>query len=272
MIRLFLLCCCLLLTACQGNVPKKAANSINVGVITGSDAQLLQVVQNVALEKYDLQIQIIEFNQYGEVNQALMDRKLDANIFQHQPYLIAWNAAHNGNLIPIARTFIFPMGIYSYKHNWLKEIGKNNVIAIPDDPTNQARALMLLQTAGLITLRPGADVLATSADIASNPLNLKIISDKAYKLPSLLPQVDAAVINNIYALKAGLEPFVRNDLTTFTDAIYTESGSSLYANVIVIRPDERNDTRVADLVRAFQSSQVLAAAQSIYKGSAVRAW
>jgi len=164
------------------------------------------------------------------------------------------------------------MGIYSYKHNWLKEIGKNNVIAIPDDPTNQARALMLLQTAGLITLRPGADVLATSADIASNPLNLKIISDKAYKLPSLLPQVDAAVINNIYALKAGLEPFVRNDLTTFTDAIYTESGSSLYANVIVIRPDERNDTRVADLVRAFQSSQVLAAAQSIYKGSAVRAW
>jgi D-methionine transport system substrate-binding protein len=272
MIRLFLLCCCLLLSSCKEGGAQTPANALSVGVISGPDSKILQVVQNVALEKYELPIKIVEFQRYAELNPALANREIDVNIFQHQPYLIAWNAEHHGNLIPIAKTFVYPMGIYSYKYNWLKEISKNDVIAIPIDPTNQARALVLMQAAGLIRLKEGADVLATSADIISNPLNLKIRKERASLLPSILSEVDAAVINNAFAINAGLEPYVKNDLTTYTDALYTENVSSLYANVIVIRPDEVNDPRIQLLVRAFQSPQVLAAAQTIYRGSAVKAW
>jgi D-methionine transport system substrate-binding protein len=266
-----LLCClfALLLSACE---TKKDPTEIWVGTMTGSDAQLMEVVQNVALQKYGLHVKIIQFTDYSKPNEALMNGDIDINVFQHQPYLIAWNASHNGNLIPAAKSFIFPMGIYSYKVDRIDELNKGSVIIIPGDPTNQARALLLLQHAGLIALRPGADVLATPADIISNPRNLSIRPFSAAQLASMLPDVDAAVINSNYALLAGLIP-KRGDMTpTRKDAIYIEDKDGLYANVIVARPKEKNDPDIQKFIEAFQSPQVWAAAQSLFQGSAIKAW
>lgn len=261
----------LLLCGCDSK-KESAANEIRVGTMAGSDVQLMQVIQNVAFERYGLRIKIIQYQEYSNPNEALMKGNIDINIYQHQPYLIDWNANHNGNLIAVSKAFIYPMGIYSYKVDRIKEIDKNSVIAIPNDPTNQARALLLMQNAGLITLRSGADVLATPVDIVSNPLQLQIKLFDAAQLPNILPNVDAAVINSNYALLAGLMPH-RGDCTpTHKDAIYLEGKDTLYANVFVIRPDEKKNPRIQEFINAFHSPQVWAAAQTIFQGSAIKAW
>lgn len=263
---LFCLILSLLLSACHSN------EEIRVGTMAGSDVQLMQVVQNVALEKYGLRVKIVQFTEYSKPNEALMKGDIDVNLFQHQPYLIAWNATHHGNLIAAAKAFIFPMGIYSYKIDNIKDMNKGSVIAIPNDPTNQARALLLLQAAGIITLRPQANVLATPADVASNPLRLEIKAFKAAELPEVLSTIEAAAINSNFAIGAGLRP-KRGDMPpSRQDAIYLESKDVLYANVLVIRPNEKNDPHIREFINAFQSPQVWAAAQTIFQGSAIKAW
>jgi D-methionine transport system substrate-binding protein len=251
---------------------RKDAMEIRVGTMAGSDAQLMQVVQNVALEKFGLHVKIIQFTDYSQPNEALMNGEIDINVFQHQPYLIAWNAKHHGDLMPVAKSFIFPMGIYSYKVDRVKELSKGNVILIPDDATNEARALLLMQKAGLITLMPGKDVLATPADIISNPEQLQIKPLDAAKLAGSLPDADAAVINSNYAIAGGLIP-KRGDVSpSRKDAIYLEDTDALYANVFVVRPKEKNDLKVREFVEAFHSPQVWAAAQTLFQGSAIEGW
>lgn len=259
----------LLLCGCHSKEP---ANQIRVGTMAGSDVQLLQVAQNVALQKYSLHVKIIEYNDYSKPNQALMKGRIDINVFQHQPYLIAWNASHHGNLIAVGKTFVYPMGIYSYKADHLKDIEKNSVIAIPCDSTNEARALLLMQKADLIALKPEADAMATTANIVSNPLNLHIKLLDAAKLVDELPYVDAAVINNNYAILGGLIPRRGDTTPTRKDAIYLEGKDTLYANVFVIRPSEKNDPKIHEFIEAFRSPQVQAAAQTIFQGGAIKAW
>jgi len=261
----------LILSACSP-AKQNFNGEIRVGTMAGSDTELLQVVQNVALERYGLRVDIIQYTDYSQPNEALMKGNIDINAYQHQPYLIAWNASHNGNLIAVAKTYIYSMGIYSYKVNRVKELTKNNVIVIPNDLTNQARALLLMQKAGLITLRPGADVLAAPRDIMANPLNLKIETADAAQLPNMLPNADAAVINSNYAILAGLIPQRGEMSPTRKDAIYIEDKDGLYANVLVIRPDEKNDPKVWELIDAFHSPQVMAAARTIFHGGAIKAW
>jgi D-methionine transport system substrate-binding protein len=267
---LFSLILLLLLSGCG---PKKDNTvEIRVGTVAGSDTQLMEVVQNVALEKYGLHIEIIQYTDYSQPNEALMKGDIDVNVFQHQPYLIAWNAAHHGDLIAVAKSFVYPMGIYSYKVDRIRELNKNSVIAIPNDATNEARALLLMQKAGLITLRFGADVLATPADIVWNPLQLQIQTADAAQLPGMLNMVDAAVINNNYAILAGLIPG-RGEMTPGRkDAIYLEDKDTLYANVFVIRPSEKNNPHVQQFINAFYSPQVWLAAQTIFHGGAIKAW
>jgi D-methionine transport system substrate-binding protein len=259
----------LVLTACNSQEP---ADQIRVGTISGPETQLMQVAKNVALEKYGLHVKIVEFSDYGLPNQALADGSIDVNLFQHMPYFVAWNNAHHANLAPIAKGFIYPMGNYSYKLERLSELKSGSTIAIPNDPTNEARALLLLQKAGLITLKPNVTIESTTSDIVSNPLNLKIKSLDASQLSRVLQDVDAAVINTNFAIPAGLSPTRGDNTSSFYDAIYLEDKDSMYANVFVVRAPEKDTTKIQELIKSFQSPQVLAAAQNIFKGSAIQAW
>jgi D-methionine transport system substrate-binding protein len=258
-----------LLTACGSH--QEANNQIRVGTISGPETQLMQVAQSVALQKYGLQVNIVQFTDYNLPNQALADGSIDVNMFQHMPYLSAAMAANHYDFTPVGKTFIYPVGMYSYKHTNLNQLGKNAIIAIPNDPTNEARALLLMQKAGLIKLKPKITVTATVNDILSNPKHFQIKELDAAQLPRVLPDVDLAVINSNYALPAGLRPTV-GPSTDHKNALYLEGTDSLYANLFVARTADKNDPKIQELVSAFQSPQVLAAAQNIFKGDAIKAW
>ena len=260
----------LFLTACHAKEP---ANQLRVGTISGPETKLMEVAKNVAQETYGLHLKIISFTDYGLPNESLADGSIDANMFQHMPYFLAWKDVHHASLTAIAKTFIYPMGIYSYKINRVSEITYNNIIAIPNDPTNEARALLLLQKAGLITLKSGTTIMATTHDIQSNPLNLVIKTLDAAQLSRVLEDVTAAVINTNYAILAGLQPTVsgRNG-KKYRHAIYLEGKDSLYANLFVVRTRDVNNPKIKEMVKSFQSPQVLAAAQSIFGGTAIKAW
>lgn len=259
----------LLVTACHSKEP---ADQITVGVISGPETHLMEVAKNVALEKYGLHIKIIEFSDYNTPNQALEDGSIDINMFQHTPYLVAWNHAHNADLVAIAKGFIYPMGMYSYKIQRVSELKKGSVISIPNDPTNEARALLLLQKAGLIKLKPDVTISSTVKDIVSNPLELKITTLDAAQLTRALPDVDAAVITTTFAIPAGLSPTRGDNTSSHWDAIYLEDKDSIYANVFVVKKANKNNPKIAQLIKSFDSPQVLAAAQNIFKGSAIQAW
>ena len=270
MVRLFFVfLLTLFLSACNSQEPK---DQIRVGTIAGPETQLMQVAKNVALEKYGLHVKIIEFTDYGLPNQALADGSIDVNMFQHMPYLVAWNNAHHADLTPVARAFIYPMGIYSYKIDRISELKAGNTIAIPNDPTNEARALLLLQKAGLIKLKPNVTIDSTTNDIVANPLNLNIKSLDAAQLPRVLQDVDAAVINTNYAIPSGLSPTRGDNTSSFYDAMYLEDKDSMYVNIFVVRKADKDSIKIQQLIKAFQSPQVLAAAQNIFKGSAIQAW
>ena len=245
---------------------------IKVGTISGPETQLMQVAQNVALQKYGLKVKIVEFTDYNLPNQALADGDIDINMFQHQPYLTASINAHNFDIVPVAKTFVYPMGIYSDKLNRLSELNNDGVVAIPDDPTNEARALLLLQKAKLITLKKGVNVLATTNDIVQNPKKLQFKELDAANLPRVLPDVAIAVINSNYAIADGLQPSLGVNTPTHKDAIYLEGKDSAYANLFVVRRDDQNNPKVKELIAAFQSPPVLTASQEIFHGDAIKAW
>ena len=257
------------LASCHSQEP---ANQIRVGTISGPETQLMEVAKNVALEKYGLHVKIVEFSDYSMPNQALRDGSIDVNMFQHTPYLVMWNNAHEADLVAVAKGFIYPMGMYSYKVDRVSDLKSGDVIAIPNDPTNEARALLLLQQAGLIKLKPNVNVTSTTDDIVSNPLGLKIKSLDAAQLTRVLPDVDAAVINTNYAIPAGLEPTRGDNASNHYDAIYLEDKQSLYANIFVATKAKAKMDKVKELVEAFHSQQVMTAAQGIFKGSALPAW
>ncbi|MDX2163999.1 MAG: MetQ/NlpA family ABC transporter substrate-binding protein [Gammaproteobacteria bacterium] len=261
--------CSIFLISCNSKEP---ADQIRVGTISGPETQLMEVAKNVALEKYGLHVKIIPFSDYNMPNQALRDGSIDVNMFQHTPYLVMWNTMHEGNLVAVAKGFIYPMGMYSYKVDRISDLKPGDVIAIPNDPTNEARALLLLQQARLIKLKPNVNVTSTTDDIVSNPLGLKIKSLDAGQLTRVLPDVDAAVINTNYAIPAGLDPARGDNTSNRYDAIYLEDKQSLYANVFVTTKNNSKEKKMKELIEAYQSPQVLAAARNIFKGSAIQAW
>ena len=239
-------------------------NTIKVGTISGPETELMETAKQVAKEKYGLDVKIIEFTDYIEPNAALSDGSIDANMFQHQPYLDQQIKDRHYKLVAIGKTFVYPMGIYSLKIKTLSEIPAKGSIAIPNDPSNEARALLLLQKAGLIQLKKSAGLFATPVDIAANPKQLQFKELDAAQLARSLPDVDAAVINTNYAVPAGLSPS--------RDAIFTEGADSPYANIIVIRENELQDPRMKQLVSAFQSSDVIDKAKKIFDDQAIPAW
>ena len=199
---------------------------LKVGVTAGPHAQIFEVVQQEAA-KQGLNIQIIEFSDYVQPNVALSSGDLDLNNYQHQPYLDNANADRGYKLVSIAKTVIFPIGIYSKKIKSLSELKEGARIGLPNDPTNGGRALLLLQANGLIKLRPEAGLKATPIDVIENPRKLRFIELDAAQLPRSLDDTDASAVNTNFALEAGLNPA--------KDAIAQESPDSPYANVLVVR-------------------------------------
>lgn len=251
--------CCLV--GCQD---KGSDNRLKVGTISGPETDLMVVAKKVAKDQYNLDIKIVEFSDFAIPNAALADGSINANVFQHLPYLEQANADRGYNLISVGKTFIYPMGIYAKKLHSMDDIPNGATIAIPNDPTNEARALLLLQKAGLITLKSGKGAKASAMDIAGNPKKLKIKPLNAAQLQRVLPDVDLAVINTNYAVPAGLYPN--------KDAIYLEGQDSLYANIIVVREQDKDNPKIKELVAAIQSEPVKDKAAELFQQQAIVAW
>jgi D-methionine transport system substrate-binding protein len=240
-----------------------ADESIKVGVTGGPHAQLMEVVKTVAA-KNGLNIKVIEFSDYVQPNAALAGGDLDANSYQHDPYLQAQVKDRGYKLIKIADTVTFPMGIYSKKFKTLAELPAGAKIAVPNDPTNGGRALLLLQKQGLIKLRADAGLKATPLDIAENPKKLKIVELDAAQIPRSLGDVDAAAINTNFAMEAGLKPK--------QDAIAIEDPKGPYVNILAIREADRNKPWVAKLIAAYHSPEVKQYIESKFGGAVVASW
>ncbi len=248
------------LPACHS---EKDPNQIRIGTISGPETQLMQTVKNVALHQYGLQLKIMKFSDYSLPNMALNDGSLDVNMFQHQLFLAEEIKNRHYNLVSIAKLFIYPMGIYSQKIQHLNELKQNAIIAIPNDPSNEARALLLLQEAKLIKLSLNSK-LATPQDIIFNPKHLQIKELDAAQLTRVLPDVDCAVINTNYAVLANLYPQ--------QNALFAEDKNSIYANLLVIKVKDKNNPKFKKLIKVLHSPEVLRAAQTLFHGQAIPAW
>jgi len=254
---LSIICLSLSLIACS----KPSPNTLKIGTIAGPETELVQVAKEVAEKKYGLNIKIIEFSDYKLPNEALQDGSLDANVYQHLPYLQAAMKAHHYDLVVLGKTFLYPIGLYSEKLKSLKKIKKKALIAIPNDPGNEARALLLLAKAGLITLNKNDN--ASLTDIATNPKKLRFKELDAAQLPRVLKDVDAAIINTTFALPAGLDP---------SKALLVEDKNSPYANLIVIRRNSDKQQKLEEFVKAFQSQEVSDKAKALFGTAAIPAW
>ncbi|MDR2570044.1 MAG: MetQ/NlpA family ABC transporter substrate-binding protein [Oscillospiraceae bacterium] len=224
---------------------------------------LEQVVPLMAAQGFTLEI--VEFTDFVQPNLALADGSIDANYFQHTPYLTNMSARENLDLTAVFGMHYEPMGLYPGRTTSLDAIPDRAQIAIPNDATNGGRALWLLQDAGLITMSPGAAVTATVHDIADNPLNLNIVEMEAAQIPRVLQDVDFGVINGNFALQAGL--------SVATDSLAKEEVDSLaaetYVNVVAVRTGFENDARIAALQSAMQSDAIRAFIEDRWQGAVI---
>jgi D-methionine transport system substrate-binding protein len=237
--------------------------TLKVGATTVPHAEILNFVKP-ALAKEGITLEVKEFSDYTQLNPALAAKELDANYFQHIPYLESFNKGTGNNLTYIARVHIEPMGIYSKKLKDLKDVPAGASVAIPNDATNGGRALLLLQSAGLLKLKEGVGITATPLDIAENPHNLKIKELDAASLPRTLADVDLAVINTNYALEAKLVPT--------QDALFIEDKDSPYVNVLVVRPEDKDKEPLQKLAAALNTPEVKQFIEEKYQGAVVPAF
>jgi D-methionine transport system substrate-binding protein len=236
---------------------------IKIGVTGGPHAQIMEQVKKVAA-KDGLNIQLVEFSDYIQPNAALAAGDLDANSYQHLPYLEAQIKDRGYKFTHVAFTVTFPMGVYSKKIKSLDQIRQGARVGVPNDPTNGGRGLLLLQSKGLIKLRPDAGLKATPLDIVENSKKIKIVELDAAQLPRSLDDLDAAAINGNYAESAGLSPT--------RDAIAMEGPKGPYANLIAIRAADKDKPWVAKLVKAYHSPEIKQYVQSTFKESVITAW
>ncbi len=240
-----------------------AAETIKIGVSAGPHAQILEQVKPIAAKK-GLDIQIIEFTDYVIPNQALSQGDLQANSFQHEPYLDNQVKDRGYEIVNVGKSVVFPMGIYSKKVKSLAELKDGSRIAVPNDPTNGGRALLLLQANGLIKLRDGAGLKASPVDIKENPRKFQILELDAAQLPRSLDDVDAAAVNTNYAIEAGLDPN--------KEAIAKESAESPYVNIIAVRKVDKDKPWVATLLQSYHTPEVKQFVLDKFKGAIVPGW
>lgn len=240
----------------------KARQVLVIGATAKPHAEILEVVKPVlAKDGVDLDIKV--FTDYVQLNPALADKQIDANFFQHVPYLDDYNKNNGKNLVWTTKVHIEPMGVYSKKLKDIKELKDGAKVGIPNDATNGGRALLVLEAAGVIKLKENAGVTATDADIVENPKNIKIQMMDAAMLPRSLDDLDAAVINGNYALEAGLKT---------TDAIFLEPGTSPFANVLAVRAEDKDNEAIKKLDKALTSPEVKQFLEKNYADSCIPAF
>lgn len=249
-----------LLTACSDKAVENGV--LKIGASPVPHADILKAAQPM-LAKEGVKLEIIEFTDYVQPNMALADKELDANFFQHKPYLDNFAKERKLQLESLVAVHIEPMGVYSKKVKDIKEVADAAKVAIPNDPTNGGRALKILADAGFFTLKEGVGVNGTPADIVDNPKKIQIVEMEAAVLPRALDDVDFAVINSNYALGVNLNPM--------KDALFMESKDSPYANIVAIRSgDKREDLQ--KLAKALTSPEMRKFIEEKYQGAVVPAF
>jgi len=254
--RFLVVCWALLATVAQGQTLQVAATPV-------PHAEMLEFVRPVLAEQ-GVELQVKVFTDYVQPNVQVAEGRLDANFFQHQPYLDEFNRSKNTNLVSVLGVHIEPFGAYSHKVSTLDALQNRAQVAIPNDATNGGRALLLLAEAGLITLREGVGIAATVRDIESNPKRLRFRELEAATLPRVLNQVDVALINTNYALEAGLNPL--------EDALVIEGADSPYVNILVVRQGQEQSAAVQKLVAALHSQALEEFLLERYQGAVVPAF
>jgi D-methionine transport system substrate-binding protein len=243
--------------------PAAAQTTLRVGVTAGPHAQILEQVVPEA-KKLGLDVKVIEFTDYVIPNQALAGGEIEINSFQHEPYLKNQLAKTNWKLVRVGYTIASPMGFYSKKYKSFADLPAGATVAIQNDPSNGARSLQLLAVNNVIKLREGASVTAGVVDIVDNPKKLKFVELDAAQLPRSLPDVDAAAVNNNYAVQAGLDPA--------RDPILKETNDGPWVNIIAVRETDKDKPWVKQFVQAYQSPAVKQFIAEKFKGAYVAAW
>ena len=243
-------------SGCGSNAPAGGTETTKNTVVTVAatpvpHSEILNEIKPL-LAKEGIDLKIIEFT-------ALADKEVDATFHQHLPFLEKFNAEHNTNLISAGNVHIEPMGVYSHKIKTLSDLSLKAKVAIPNDPSNGGRALLILQAAGLIKLKDGGTVSSTVQDITDNPKQLQFSELDAAQVPRAIDDVDIAVINTNFALEAGLNPL--------KDSLFLEAKDSPYANILAIRAGDESRPEIQKLLKALQSPEVKKFIEDKYKGA-----
>ena len=258
------------LTACKEDKKAEApapqaAQSITVGVMSGPEHQVAEIAAKVAKEKYNLDVKFVEFNDYALPNTAVSKGDLDINAMQHKPYLDSDTKVNNlTNLVIVGNTFVYPLAGYSKTIKKLDELKDGAKVAVPNDPSNQGRALILLEKQGLIKLKDNTNLNATPLDIVENPKNLQITPVDTAVAARALDDVDLAVVNNTYAGQVGLN--------AAEHGVFVEDKDSPYVNIIVARQDNKDSEAVKNFVKAYQTEEVYQEAVKHFKDGVVKGW
>ncbi|MBQ3509931.1 MAG: metal ABC transporter substrate-binding protein [Peptococcaceae bacterium] len=259
-----------LLAGCGGGDTNADANNdaevkvITVAASPSPHAEILAVAGEVLAEE-GYKLEVTEFTDYVVPNNVVENDEIVANYFQHQPYLTDFNAENGTHLVSVAAIHYEPFGIYSTKHASLDEIAEGAIITVPNDTTNEARALQLLQAEGIITLAEGAGLNATKQDIVENPYNVDIQEIEAAALPPTLDSADFSVINGNYAIPAGLN--VAKDALACEDA--ASEAAQTFANILVVKEGNEESEEVQALVKALTSEEVKTFINENYEGAVV---
>ena len=255
----------LALVGCGGGAAdNKTEKVVKVGASPVPHAEILEVIKP-ELAKEGIKLEIVEFNDYVQPNLATNDKEIDANFFQHEPYLKNFVTEHPElKLANVLGVHIEPMGIYSHKIKNINEVKDGAQVSIPSDPTNGGRALLLLEHAGLLKLKDGVGAAATVQDVVDNPKKLNFKEIEAPQLPRTLDDVDISVINTNWAMQA--------DLIPTRDALFMEDKTSPYVNILVVRQGDENRPEIQALMKALHSEAVKNFINEKYKGAIIPAF
>ncbi|MER8705840.1 MetQ/NlpA family lipoprotein [Mesorhizobium sp. M0323] len=237
--------------------------AVKVGIMSGEDEDVWRVVTAQAAER-GLTIETVVFNDYTQPNEALERGEIDANAFQHKPYLDNQIKTQGYHIVPVGYTGVWPIGLYSKKYTKIADLPEGAVIGVPNDPSNEGRALRVLQSEGLIKLREGTGILATTTDIAENPKKLVVKELDAGIVGRSVEDLDGAVVNTDWALKSGLTPENRIAQEAVAD--------NPYRNFIAVKAGNENQPWVKTLVASYQNEKVKAEFDRVYKGTGISAY
>lgn len=251
-----------LLLALSAGGAHAADKPLKIGVSAGPYGDILRETARIAA-KDGLKAEIVEFTDWTQINEALQLGDLDANNFQHEPYLDHQKKQRGYKIVPVASSIVVPMGIYSSKAKSIAEIPAGARLGVPNDPSNAARALFLLQEAGLIKLKAGADVGATILDVAENPKKITFVELDAAQLPRSLDDLTAAVITLNYAVLAKLDP---------KTALALEGRESRWTLIWAVREDRKDDPRIRQFIKTYRSTPIKDFIEAKFNGSILPTW